>query len=122
MGRRPKGRPGRGVLIRDVAIFQLKLVIDELTDLFVMQLALAAALLDLVFPGRDGPRFFYRVLRAAERFDLWLNLYRPTGGVRDDADGLFGTSPAGGDSLLGKLEEMVRGPERPREAGFAPSP
>lgn len=98
----------RGVLLRDLAIFQLKLVLDGLKGVFVLQLSIGAAIFDLLF-GRPGrPLLFYGVLRLSERFDLWLNVYSAADHAATDEDGLFGVSRAGSDTMLGKLEEMVR--------------
>ena len=98
----------RLVLLRDLAIFQIKLVLDGLKGVLVLQLSVASAVFDLIF-GRPGrPLLFYRVLRLSERFDLWLNLYKASSAAGTDEDGLFGASRAGSDSLVGKLEEIVR--------------
>ena len=97
------------VLIRDLAIFQLKLFLDGLADLVVMQVALVAAVVDLVFPGdRQGARFYW-VMRTAERWDRWLSLYGAADSADIGRDGLFGASAAGSDTLLGKLEAYVTG-------------
>lgn len=64
-------RPSRRVVLRDVLIFQLKLWLDGLKDVFLSPLSIGAAVLDVLF--HKG--LFYRVLRLGERFDLWLNLY-----------------------------------------------
>ena len=107
----------RSVMFRDLVIFLVKLAIDGLKDLVLMNLALGAAVLDLISGGGTRPRLFYSVLRLSERFDLWLNL---NGAVEKmDAgeageDGLFGGSTAGSDTLLGKIEELVRGGDEPR--------
>jgi hypothetical protein len=105
------------IIIRDLMIFQIKLVLDGLKGVLVLQLSIGAALFDLVF-GRPGrPLLFYSVLRLSERFDLWLNVYSAADHAEETDDGLFGASRAGSDSLLGKMEEMVRqrvDPEMPR--------
>lgn len=106
---RSKTRPA--VLIRDLAIFQLKLAIDGLKDIALIQLSLGAALLDLVLSPIARPRLFYRVLRMSERFDLWLNLYAAAELADTQRDGLFGASRAGSRTLLGRLEALVGGPE-----------
>ena len=51
--------------------------------------------------------------RISERLDLWLNLYGATEKAEEDEDGLFGGSEAGSDSLLGQIEQMVRGGDEP---------
>lgn len=116
---RPAEDP-RGVLIRDFLIFQLKLALDGLKGLLVLQLSVAALIADLLLARRLRSRFFYGLLGLAERADLWLNLYGSTPGVSETRDGLFGTSQAGSDSLLGKLEELARGRDYDRRSTGQP--
>lgn len=101
--------PRKSVLIRDLLILQLKLLVDALKDFLLIKLALWAVIFDVLFGKPGRPLLFYGVLRLGERFDLWLNLYGPARTAGESDDGLFGVSPAGADTLLGKLEEMVRG-------------
>ena len=98
----------KGTLVRDLLIFQLKLVLDGLKDVALIQISLVAAVFDLVF-GRPGrPLVFYNVLKLSEKADLWLNLYGASRHAEHTDDGLFGASRAGDDTMLGKLEEYVR--------------
>jgi hypothetical protein len=107
----------RSVMFRDLIIFLVKLAIDGLKDLALMNLAIGAAILDVLAGGGKRPRLFYSVLRLSERFDLWLNLNgameKMESGEAGD-DGLFGASVAGSDSLLGQIEQLVRGGDVPR--------
>ena len=96
------------VLLRDFLLFQLKLAIDGLKGLVMWQLAIVAFAVDLLFGGANKGRLFYRVLSLAERFDLWLNLYGASTRAPMSGDGLFGASRAGSNTMLGKLEQMVR--------------
>ena len=104
------------VSIRDFAIFQLKLLIDGLKDGAVFTVSCAAFAVDLVFRRHGERRYFYRVMRASEKFDLWLNLHGASERAQTHDDGLFGVSRAGADTLLGKLEQIARGGPEPREA------
>jgi hypothetical protein len=106
----------RRVLFRDFFIFQLKLLLDGLKDMAVVSLATAAAAIDLVRGKHREPRFFYEVVRLSEKWDLWLNLNEAAQRAEDTPDGFFGASPAGADSLLGKLEMAVRGGDTPRSS------
>lgn len=96
------------VLIRDLMIFWLKLLIDGLKDVVLFQIAFGAAVFDILFGRAGRPLLFYNVLRLSERFDLWINLYGATGAAEASGDGLFGASRAGSNSLLGRLEQLVR--------------
>jgi hypothetical protein len=109
------------VILRDLAIFQVKLAIDNLKGLAVMQCAIIAAAIDIFFPGEHPGHRFYGLLRVSERFDMWLNLNGPAVDAQEDADGLFGRSRAGSNSFLGKLEGLVRGDDYDSPTGRAPS-
>lgn len=108
----------RGVTVRDFFIFQLKLVIDGLKDLAIFQVSIAAIVLDILAGRGRRPRLFYSVLKLSERFDHWLNLHGVSERLDDPSneDGLFGASEAGSDTLLGKIEQLVRGGDEPRAA------
>lgn len=103
----------RGVLIRDFLIFLVKLSLDGLKDVLMIQLSVAAVLFDLLFSGRR-PRLFYKVMQMGEQIDLWLNLHGALAEGEGTGDGLFGGSRAGSDSLVGKLEQAFRGGDTPR--------
>lgn len=109
------------VLIRDFLIFQLKLVLDGFKDLFLFQASIVAVVIDLLFTGGKN-RLFYRVMRAGERVELWLNLHGAVSRMERTDDGLFGASRAGSNSMLGALEQMVRGGDEPRSRGARPGP
>jgi len=114
----PEVRAQRGVVVRDFAIFQVKLLIDGVKDVVLSALSIGALVLDLFAGGGSRPRVFYKVLAFSERFDLWLNLSGAVDRLERgelDEEGLFGASEAGSDSLLGKVEQMVKGRELPPE-------
>jgi hypothetical protein len=113
----------REVTLRDFFIFQLKLILDGAKDLVMFWVSIGAVSLDFLAGRGRRPRLFYSVLRASERFDLWLNLHGTVQALESDTvgdDGLFGASKAGSDTLLGELEQMVRGGDR-RRAGRRPA-
>lgn len=107
----------REVTVRDFFIFQLKLLLDGFKDIVTFWVSIGAISLDFLAGNGRRPRLFYSVLRSSERFDLWLNLNGAVARLETDElseDGLFGVSRAGSDTLLGKLEQMVRGGDVPR--------
>lgn len=101
------------MILRDLAIFQVKLVLDGAKDIVLSPLSLTAAVLDVVFPGDEPGRRFYAVMRVGERFDRWLSLFGAAEKANAYEDGLFGASRAGSASLLGKLESIVIGHDEP---------
>jgi hypothetical protein len=104
----------RGVTLRDFAIFQLKLLIDGGKDAVVFGLSIFAIVLDFIAGRGRRPRLFYTVMKWSERFDLWLNLHSSLEKIDESDDGLFGASEAGEDTLLGQIEQLVRGGDEPR--------
>jgi hypothetical protein len=98
----------RTVLLRDLLILQLKLLLDGVKDVVLIQLSLVAGVIDLLFGGARRGRLFYAVLRLSERFDLWLNLHRAAQGAESHPDGLVGASPPGADGLISRLESVGR--------------
>jgi hypothetical protein len=71
---RPDGDE-RWKFLRDVAVFQLKMFLDNVRDLILMPVSLIAALIDLVLRGdREGARF-YRVLRWGRHSEKVIDVY-----------------------------------------------
>lgn len=97
------------VVLRDLLIFQLKLLLDGVADVVIAHVALVAVLIDLLFPAERKGKRFYAVMARAERFERWLSLYGSAEAADLEEDGLFGASKAGSDTLLGRLEEIVTG-------------
>lgn len=66
---------GRWQFIRDVAVFQLKLLLDAFRDVVLSPASIVAGLLDLL-SGDDPPgRYFQRLLAVGRRSDAWINLF-----------------------------------------------
>lgn len=105
-------KSSRGVLVRDFLIFWLKLWLDSFKDVVLIQISVVAVVIDFLLFGRA--RLFYSVMKMGERFDLWLNLHGALAEAEASGDGLFGGSKAGSKTLLGQLEQLVRGGDEPR--------
>ena len=98
-------RPSRGVLVRDLILFQLKLWLDGLKDIVLSPLSIVGGLIDLLrSPTR--PSLFYTTLQWGERFDLWLNLYDASARAETRSSGLVGDD--GDDSVTRPLEMWAR--------------
>lgn len=96
-------------VLRDVIVFQAKLLVDGLRDLLLSPLSIVAALIDLLVPGDDGGKRFYGVVRFGRRTERWINLF----GAADPRDP--GKPPTGADVLLAELEGLMRDPNRREE-------
>lgn len=107
------GARTRWIILRDLLIFQVKLVLDGAKDIVLSPLSLAAAGLDVLFPGERPGRRFYAVMRMGEKYDRWLSLFAAADKANAFEDGLFGAGRAGSPSMLGRLEEIILGREEP---------
>lgn len=116
MANEPMTMASRSVTLRDFLIFQFKLFLDGIKDFAAMWLSTGAIILDLIAGRGRRPRLFYSVVRASERFDKWINLHGVVERMDESGtdDGLFGASDAGDDSLIGQIEQLVRGGDTPR--------
>lgn len=67
--------PDRWTLIRDVAVFQVKLVFDGFRDLLLLPISLIAGLVSLVNGGGKPSSEFYDLLKVGRRSERWINLF-----------------------------------------------
>jgi hypothetical protein len=119
---KPMTVASRTVTLRDFAIFQTKLFLDGMKDFVAIWLSIGAIILDFIAGRGKRPRLFYSVVRASERFDRWINLHSVVEHMDEieTDDGLFGASRAGDDSLIGQIEQLVRGGDEPKRRGTTP--
>ncbi len=61
--------------LRDVLVFQLKMLLDNVRDFALMPVSLAAALIDLIFKGERQGTLFYQVLKWGAHSEEVINVY-----------------------------------------------
>jgi len=71
-----ESRPPLWTLIRDIAVLQVKLVVDGLRDLILVPASLVAGIISLSktkdgVPGTE----FYRLIDAGRQSEHWINLF-----------------------------------------------
>lgn len=80
----------RWQLIRNLLVFQAKLVIDGLRDVVLSPISLFAALAGLVAHRQDPQRYFRRVIEVGAASERWINLFgRPADEDQANLDELF---------------------------------
>jgi hypothetical protein len=99
--------PGRKAMVRDVAVFQLKLLADGFRDLLLVPVSIAAAIVAFLRKGpKPGPEF-YDLLRAGRRSEHWINLFGAVDqvhGKKSDDETVPGDDV---DQLVSKVESFV---------------
>jgi hypothetical protein len=95
----------RWKFVRDVVVFQLKMLLDNGRDLVLMPVALVAALIDLLLRGeREGARF-YRVLRWGWHSEKVVDVYSA---IENHPPDKFQVSEAYTvDGVISRLENVV---------------
>ena len=98
----------RWTLLRDLGVFQVKLIADGLRDLILVPTSLIAGIISLVKGenGRPGLQF-YHLLAFGQQTERWINLF---GAVENSPEKLdqpttFGESDI--DDLMDKFESFV---------------
>jgi hypothetical protein len=67
--------PDRWVLLRDIAVLQVKLVVDGLRDFILVPVSLIAGVVSLVKSETGPDSSFYELLRLGKRSEHWINLF-----------------------------------------------
>jgi hypothetical protein len=68
-------RDERWKFLRDVLVFQLKMLLDNVRDFALMPISLVAALIDLVVRGEREGALFYKVLRWGSHSEAVIDVY-----------------------------------------------
>ena len=94
----------RWALIRDIAAFQVKLLLDGFRDLLLVPVSLVTGVISLINFGKDGGREFYSLLQLGKRSETWINLFGAAD--RDRADRQSG-SELDMDEVVSRVENFL---------------
>ena len=101
-------RPPLWTLIRDIAVLQVKLVVDGLRDLLLVPASLIAGIVSIVqtTDGTPGSEF-YSLVSVGKQSERWINLF---GAIRNAPPEVieeyhFGTADI--DDIVSRVESFV---------------
>ena len=99
--------PDRWTLIRDIAVFQVKLLVDGFRDLLLVPISLVAGMVGLFKGGSRPGTEFYDLLQVGKRSEHWINLFGAAEQAKDDHPGshLFPNEDI--DGLVNRVESFV---------------
>lgn len=97
----------RWTLTRDIAVLQVKLIVDGLRDFILVPVSLIAGIISLFSGGRSRDNGFYRLLRIGRRSEKWINLFGAADRVKPAVEERVTFPQDDIDSLVRKLEDMV---------------
>jgi hypothetical protein len=87
--------------LRDVAVFQFKLALDNLRDFALVPISLVAAIVDLFFKGEREGALFYKVLEWGLHSEKIIDLYS----VIEKGDGPGHDYTV--DAVIARLEAVI---------------
>ena len=101
-------RPDRKTLIRDVAMFQVKLVVDGFRDLILLPASLIAGLISFFHTEDEaaGPEF-YRVISVGKQSEDWIDLFGAVDHAPPELADEIRFGDANLDDLVAKIETYV---------------
>ena len=98
-----EGSIDRWQLIRDVAVFQLRLGLDGLRDFALIPISLIAGIVDLVLGGTR----FYSVLTAGRRTEEWIHLFAELDRVAPSDASSDGAERGSVDAMIERVERVL---------------
>ncbi len=100
--------PDRRMLVRDVLVFQFKLIVDGLRDFFLVPVAFVAGLLSF-FNSKDGvpgPQF-YHLLQFGKQSEEWIDLFGAMRNAPPEVRGSVNFPDESMDQILDRIETFV---------------
>lgn len=97
-------RAERWRFLRDVLVFQLKMLLDNVRDFALMPITLVAALIDLISKGDREGALFYKVLRWGSHSERVIDVYSA---IEAESDNLKVNPNYTVDGVIARLEGVL---------------
>lgn len=100
--------PDRWTLLRDMAVLQVKLLVDGFRDLLLVPATLIAGIISLVKGTKDrpGPQF-YQLIGLGKQSEIWINLFKAYEHAPAEVKQEYSFGVANIDELVDKVESFV---------------
>ncbi len=100
--------PDRWTLIRDLFVFQAKLLVDGLRDLLLVPASLVAGIWSLVSGENDrpGPQF-YKLVSLGKQSELWIDLFKAYENAPEEVRREHEFAVKNMDELVDRFESFV---------------
>jgi len=100
--------PDRWTLLRDLAVLQVKLLVDGFRDLALVPASLVAGIISLVkgTKERPGPQF-YQLIGLGKQSEVWINLFKAYEHAPAEVKQEYSFGVANMDELVDKFESFV---------------
>lgn len=104
----PTNETDRWTMLRDLAVLQVKLVVDGLRDLILVPASLIAGIISLMSgsDGKPGPQF-YHLLGLGKQTEQWIDLFGACRNAPPDLERLEPFPDARMDDIVSRIETFV---------------
>ncbi len=104
----PAESNARATLIRDIIVFQGKLIVDGLRDLVLVPASLVAGIISLASGSHSQPGTqFYRLLGVGKNSERWINLFGALRNAPADLEQFEPFPETDIDDIVGRVEAFV---------------
>ena len=101
-------RLDRRTLIRDVAVFQFKLIVDGLRDLVLVPVSFIAGIVSFVSARNDVPGSqFYELLEVGKQSEHWIDLFGALRNAPPEVRNRVRFPEESMDQILDRIETFV---------------
>lgn len=101
-------RLDRRTLVRDVAVFQFKLIVDGLRDLVLVPVSLIAGIVSFVSTRDDVPGSqFYELLEVGKQSEHWIDLFGALRNAPPEVRNRVRFPEENMDQILDRIETFV---------------
>lgn len=94
-------------LARDIAVLQVKLIVDGLRDLILVPASLVAGLISIVSPTRFEDSLFYRLICMGKQSEQWINLFGAYDNASDALKEEYELNASSIDDVVSGMEGFV---------------
>lgn len=101
------GPPDRWTLIRDIAVLQVKLIVDGLRDFILVPVSLVTGIVSLVKSEHGTDNSFYDLLRLGKKSEHWINLFGAAEQLPTTARDYVNFPEEDIDAIVSRVENFV---------------
>lgn len=94
-------------LIRQAIVFQLKLGLDALRDIFMSPVSIVLVITDTIMANNHQQSYFIRLMRLGKKSDHWINLFDVDLGKAEPKDNEV-AADSNVDDWFTKIEEVIK--------------
>ena len=97
----------RWALIRDIAVLQVKLVVDGARDLVLVPISMIAGIISLAKSNFGSDNEFYELMRVGKKSERWINLFGAADQLPETERDIMKLPNTDIDAMVSRVESFV---------------